>query len=128
MMFPDYGVNVVQNCVVTSNKMIQEKPDLVKRLVAGVVESYTYAYADSHVDEAVALTHKLFPAIDEKLIRKQVVFLPNVFGDSVKKGKPIGWVEPDVWVNTLALLHEYAGVQNTNPSTYFTNDFIPASP
>lgn len=126
IMFPDYGVNVVQNCVVTSNKMIQEKPDLVKRVVAGVVESYTYG--ESHVDEAVALSHKLFPAIDENLTRKQLAFLPTVFGDSVKQGKPIGWVEPGVWVNTLALLHEYAGIQNTNPSDYYTNDFVPSSP
>jgi NitT/TauT family transport system substrate-binding protein len=126
MMFPDYGVNVVQNCVVTSNKMIQDKPDLVKQVVAGVVESYTYG--ESHVDEAVALSHKLFPVIDENLTRKQLAFLPNVFGDSVKHGKPVGWVEPAVWVNTLALLHEYAGIQNTNPSDYYTNDFIPSSP
>jgi NitT/TauT family transport system substrate-binding protein len=125
MMFPDYGVSVVQNCVVTSNNMIQEKPDLVKRVVAGAVESYTYG--ESHVDEAVALSHKLFPVIDEKLTRKQLAFLPTVFGDSVKKGKPIGWVEPEVWVKTLALLHEYAGIQNTNRSDYYTNDFVPTT-
>jgi len=126
IMFADYGVNVVQNCLVTGNKMIQDNPDLVKRVVAGFVESYTYG--QSHVDEAVTLAHKMFPDIDEKLTRKQLEFLPSVFGDSVKKGKPIGWVEPEVWVKTLALLHEYAGVQNTNPSDYFTNDFIPTAP
>jgi hypothetical protein len=51
-----------------------------------------------------------------------------VFGDSVKQGKPIGWVDPQVWVKTLAILREYAGVQNTDPSAYFTNEFIPGSP
>jgi ABC-type nitrate/sulfonate/bicarbonate transport system substrate-binding protein len=126
MMFSDFGVNVVQNCLVTSNKMIQEKPDLVKRVVAGFIESY--AYGETHVDEAVTLAHKLFPTIDEKLTRKQLAFLPSVFGDSVKKGKPIGWVDPQVWVQTLSLLHQYAGIANTDPSRYYTNDFIPASP
>jgi NitT/TauT family transport system substrate-binding protein len=126
MLFADYGVNLVQNCVVTSHKMINEQPDLVKRVVAAAVKSFTYA--QTHVDEAVSVSHKLFPTTDAKLIRRQVEFLPSVFGDSVKQGKPIGWVDPQVWVKTLAILREYAGVQNTDPSAYFTNEFIPGSP
>ena len=123
MMFKDYGMNVVQMCLVTSQKMIQEKPDLVRRMTAAYVKSYTYGV--QNVDEAIALGSKMFPAVDAKLTKRQLEFLPSVFSDSVKSGKPIGYVEPKVWADTLAILHEYADIQNTDPNLYFTNDFLP---
>jgi NitT/TauT family transport system substrate-binding protein len=123
MMFKDYGMNVVQMCLVTSQKMIDQRPDLVKRVTAAYVKSYTYGL--QHVDEAIANGKKLFPGVDDKLARRQLEFLPSVLGDSVKEGKPIGYVEPSVWADTLAILHEYSGIQNTDPNLYYTNKFLP---
>jgi NitT/TauT family transport system substrate-binding protein len=123
MMFKDYGMNVVQMCLVTSQKMIDQKPDLVRRMTASYVKSYTYGL--QHIDEAIANGKSLFPAVDDKLAKRQLEFLPSVLGDGVKEGKPIGYVEPKVWADTLAILHEYAGVQDTNPDHYFTNAFLP---
>jgi NitT/TauT family transport system substrate-binding protein len=105
--------------------MIKDKPDVVKRFVAAVVKSFTYA--NDHLDDAVAAGKKRFPEYDEVLARKQAAFQPTQFGDSVKQGKPIGWIADPVWKGTLATLHDYMGLQNTDTAHYYTNAFIPAS-
>ena len=123
MFFKDYGVNVVALGFVTNLNMIKSKPDLVRRFVAATIKSYNYAQA--HVDEAVNVGKKYFPEYDEKLTRRVLEFLPTTFGDSVKAGKPIGWCEPSVWAQSLAIMHDYMGIQHTDPSFYYTNEFIP---
>jgi NitT/TauT family transport system substrate-binding protein len=123
--FSDYGIVLVDYGFATSLKMIKEKPDLVKRFTAAVVKSFTYA--NDHIDEAVLAGKKKFPEFDERLARKQVAFQTTLFGDSVKQGKPIGWIDDAVWKGTLTTLHDYMGLQNTDTSTYYTNDFIPSS-
>ena len=40
------------------------------------------------------------------------------------RGKPIGWVSTETWQNSLNVLSKYSGLKNTDPSAYFTNDFI----
>ena len=43
---------------------------------------------------------------------------------AVKAGKPIGWIEAATWQNSLNVLKQYSGLRNTDPSAYYTNDFI----
>jgi NitT/TauT family transport system substrate-binding protein len=124
MFFKDYGVNLIALAFVTNSNMIKTKPDLVRRFVAATVKSYTYA--QTHIDEAVTVGKKYFPEYDEKLTRRVLEFLPTTFGDSVKAGKPIGWCEPAVWAQSLAIMRDYMGIQHTDPSFYYTNEFIPA--
>lgn len=123
LLFADSGVNIVDYGVVTSQELIDQDPDLVRRFLAATVQSWSYAV--DNVDEAVAAGQELFPEFDEELARRQVESLPDWFGDSVDDGRPIGWVEEEVWATTLDILNEFMGVENTNPSDYFTNDFLP---
>jgi NitT/TauT family transport system substrate-binding protein len=123
--FADYGIVLVDYGFATSLNMIKEKPDVVTRFIAAVVKSFTYA--TDHIDEAVQAGKKKFPEFDEALARKQVTFQTTLYGDSVKQGKPIGWIDDAVWKGTLTILHDYVGLQNTDTSKYYTNNFIPTS-
>ena len=123
ILFADNGVTLVDYGFATSPAMIAKNPDLVKRFVAAVVKSFDYAR--DHVDEAVAAGQKRFPEFDQKLATKQVAYQPELFGDAVKNGKPIGWIDEATWQGALATLHDYMGLKNTDPSLYYTNEFIP---
>ena len=125
LLFADYGVNILDYGVATSLNMMKNKPDLVKRFVAATVKSF--AYASDHVDEAVQVGKARFPEFDTKLATRQLEFQKTLYGDSVKAGKPIGWIETDVWQKSLNILKQYSGLKNTDPAAYFTNEFIPAS-
>ena len=50
----DYGVNFYADTLFTTEKIIKENPDLVKRFVKATLEGWEYAY--SHPDEAVNYT------------------------------------------------------------------------
>jgi len=50
----DYGINFYADTLFTTEKMIKENPDLVKRFVKATLEGWEYAY--SHSDEAVDYT------------------------------------------------------------------------
>jgi NitT/TauT family transport system substrate-binding protein len=120
--FTKSGITLVDYGFVTSTSLAKKNPDLVRRFVAAASESF--AYAKTHVDEAVAAGKKKFPEFSAKLARKQVAFQSTLFGSSVAKGKPIGWIDRSVWVKSLAVLKKYMGVKNTNPSKYYTNQFL----
>jgi NitT/TauT family transport system substrate-binding protein len=124
LLFADYGVNILDYGVATSLNMMKNKPDLVKRFVAAAAKSF--AYASDHVDEAVAVGKARFPEFDTKLATRQLEFQKTLYGDSVKAGKPIGWIETDVWQKSLNVLKQYSGLKNTDPAAYFTNDFFTA--
>jgi NitT/TauT family transport system substrate-binding protein len=123
LLFADSGVNILDYGVATNAKMIKEKPELVKRFVAAAVKSFTHA--SSHIDESVAIGKTRFPEYDVKLAAKQLKFQTTLYGDSVKAGKPIGWIEAGTWRKSLEILQKYLGLKNTDPSAYYTNEFIP---
>jgi NitT/TauT family transport system substrate-binding protein len=102
--------------------MMNRKPDLVKRFVAAAVKSFTYG--SEQIDEAVRVGKARFPEFDTKLAAKQLAFQKTLYGDSVKVEKPIGWIEAATWQNSLNVLKQYSGLKNTDPSAYYTNDFI----
>jgi len=123
--FADYGVVLIDYGFATNLDMIKNKPDVVRRFVAAIVKSFTYS--GEHVDEAVAAGKKRFPEYSEALAQKQAAYQPTLYGDSVKQGKPVGWIDDGVWVGTLTILHDYMGLKNTDASRYYTNEFIPSS-
>ena len=122
LLFADYGVNILDYGIATSVNMMNRKPDLVKRFVAAAVKSF--AYGSEQIDEAVRVGKARFPEFDTKLAAKQLAFQKTLYGDSIKAGKPIGWIEAGTWQNSLNVLKQYSGLKNTDPSAYYTNDFI----
>lgn len=125
LAYADAGVRIVDYGFVTSTAMIKDKPDLVRRFVAGALKSIKYA--SEHIDETVAFGKKKFPEYNEALLKKESSFQSSLFGDSVKAGKPIGWVDDAAWKETLAILKGSVGLSDTDTSRYYTNDFIPAA-
>jgi hypothetical protein len=40
-------------------------------------------------------------------------------------GEKLGENDPAAWKTTLSFLHTYEGVNNMNPATYYTNEYLP---
>jgi NitT/TauT family transport system substrate-binding protein len=122
LLFADYGVNILDYGIATSTSLMSRKPDLVRRFTTAAIKSFTYGSAN--VEEAVQVGKSRFPEYDTKLAARQLEFQKTLYGDSAKEGKPIGWVSTETWQNSLNVLSKYSGLKNTDPSAYFTNDFI----
>ena len=122
LLFADYGVNILDYGIATSVNLINRKPDLVRRFTAAAVKSFTYGSAN--VEEAVQIGKARFPEFDTKLAARQLEFQKSLYGELVKEGKPIGWIANETWQKSLNVLNKYSGLKNTDPSAYYTNDFI----
>ena len=54
---PDYGVDLYADTLFTTEKMLKEQPELVKKFVAATVQGWTDAVADP--EEAAQITRQI---------------------------------------------------------------------
>jgi NitT/TauT family transport system substrate-binding protein len=123
LLYADYGLPGLNYGVFTSKKMIQERPDTVRRFVAGIFEGWEYASANT--DESIAILSKYVPLLDRTVARKQFLNMQQLLRTKNTEGKPLGWQSDDDWIQTLDGLEQYAGMKGRLPiQEYFTNYFI----
>jgi NitT/TauT family transport system substrate-binding protein len=124
ILFADYGLPGLNYGVFTSRKLIQERPDTVKRFLAAVLEGWRDALANT--DEAIGILTKRVPLLDAKVARQQFVNMQRLLRTKNTEGKPLGWQSADDWKETLDGLEQHGGMKGRLPvEEYFTNEFLP---
>jgi NitT/TauT family transport system substrate-binding protein len=122
--YADYGVVTLSNGLITSTDMITNKPQVVR----GFVKAVQMGFDDCQKDPAAAIGRLVdrFPQTvnkDQATIALQEV-MSNLHTDRTK-GKPVGFMDPQDWADTLKTLQQYAGFTDPQAAeTYFTNDFV----
>ena len=87
----DYGVNFYADTLFTTEKIIKENPDLVKRFVKATLEGWEYAY--SHPDEAVNYTLMY----SDQLTREHETAMMQASLELLRPDdKPIGTIDREV--------------------------------
>jgi len=115
------AVQMVGNGLVTNEKTVQEKPELVRAMTMATLNAIQYTI--DHPDEAYEISKAYVPnlAAADQVVQKQVL-LNSI--ELWKSGKP-GFSEPKAWENmrtvmkTMGLLTSAVDV-----SACFTNEFI----
>ena len=121
MHMEDYGVpDYYELVLITSEKMLQEKPDLVQRFVRALVRGYEDAAADPNaaIDILLAGTQE---EVDEAIERPGVQVLAPLWKTDV----PVGWQTSERWTQFADWL--YANKQVSEPidaNKAFTNKFV----
>ena len=119
----DHGLRVNGASIITSLQVLQSKPDLVKKLLAGVDKGYRAALADPKSAADAMAKYMKVPEDPDVLLRQVQATMAST---NTPSGNPIGWQSADVWASNLALLKETGAVeQPKSPENYFTNDFLP---
>ncbi|MGP0089454.1 MAG: ABC transporter substrate-binding protein [Xanthobacteraceae bacterium] len=117
----DYGVNLYADTLFTTERMLKEKPDVVKKFVAATIHGWTDAMADA---EAAARTTVKF---GNKLDYAHELAMMRASVPLIKAGKDaIGVSQPSEWEALQAMLVD-AGFQKTKVdiSKAFTNAELP---
>lgn len=126
LWYADYGLNLLANGVIVSQKVLQEQPDMVRKFLAATARGYAAARANP--DEAVAALKKRFPQsqVPNEIIRKQLVLSLELLQTRRTEGRPWGWMAREDWEATQDLLHQYAGLERKVPvTTFYTNEYLP---
>ena len=102
LIFPeDYGVHLYGYTLFTTDRLIQENPDLVERFLRATLRGWQWAVENP--EEAGPLALKYDPALDaahQVAIMTASIPLVNTGEDH------IGWMKPEVWAGMEQTLRE----------------------
>ncbi len=122
----DAGVKIQGITLVTANKMIKEKPALVKAFIAASAEAWKYALANQ--EEAAAIGVKYFPEAKQESLLAGLKLDAEYLTTPNTQGKPFGWMSEDDWKQTVEIMSKFADLEKPGPvNLYYTNEFVPAS-
>lgn len=116
----DYGVNFYGDTLFTTEKMIRENPDLVRRFVRATLKGWEYAY--SHPDEAVNYTLMY----SDRLNREHETAMMRASLELLKPDdKPIGTIDRQVLEEMHDLLITNNILENPlNLDNLYTTQFL----
>lgn len=124
----DNGVRTYANPIFTTEKMIQERPDVLRRFMQATMEGL--AYAIEHPDEAVEATLAVAPDLDGTLEAKTLEASIPLFTSPLTQEQGLGYMDVGVWQQTMDLL--VATAQMPQPledvNSVFTNEFLGDTP
>jgi NitT/TauT family transport system substrate-binding protein len=102
LIYPDdYGIHFYGDVLITSDQLIEENPELVRRFTRATLKGWTYAVENP--DSIGAIVKKYKVDADEAVENtKMTASLPLVnTGEDF-----IGWIKPQVWENMAITLRE----------------------
>lgn len=115
--YADVGANTLGLVVQAHKDTVEKNPKLVQAFIRATQKSI--AYAESHPDDAIAALVKIKPDLDKVLAAKQLQAGLTLVRAAGGAGKPIGWMDPADWDNTLRLAMEYQDVKTDLKATAF---------
>jgi NitT/TauT family transport system substrate-binding protein len=127
MRFSDYGLSLMSNGIIASDRIISENPDLVRRFAAATVEAIKATV--SNPEHGVDVFMKFAPAagFSRKVVTEQWDEAAKLLHTPRTKDKPVGIMDEKDWQDTIDLLVENVNLPKdvVTPDKVFTNAFLP---
>lgn len=109
----DYGWKAYGSGMLTSDAMIKNKPDVVRRFTKGYTEAFEYVIA--HPDEAAEITAQMAPGYAKKkdvLLGQLKADIASTFTSPATKAHTLGWMTDTQWKQTIETLHSQGVLKN----------------
>ncbi len=111
--------------IVVSNKLLRERPDVVRRFVNATTEAFAAALMDRDGAVNALIAYRPLLRGDAEVIKETLDISTQFLEGPSTAGKPFGYQAPEDWGKAINLLQTYAGMSKTiEPSQIFTNEFI----
>ena len=96
------GIQFVANSVVTTTKMLQERPETVKRFMQALIQGWTEALDPENKEQAIKIILKYDPETPEAIVRQQlpatrILMLPSA-------GFQFGKIDVAAWKETEKIM------------------------
>jgi NitT/TauT family transport system substrate-binding protein len=124
--FPQYGVKHYGNVIIASEKLIKEKPEVVKAFLRAFTKGVKDVVADP--DAAVKFVKSRDPIIDEKLeLRRLKLSLEGSVVTADAKAEGFGEIrEPRLALMASQVNDAFALKERLDPARIFDSSFLPA--
>jgi NitT/TauT family transport system substrate-binding protein len=124
--FSEYDLNVLAHGIVTNEKMLEEQPEVVQAFVTASLRGFEEAFAAR--DEAIDIIVEAEPATNREHQRKVIDVVAEGVHTPASEGRPLGWMAPEDWEATVALMEEYLGLDTSKlpegVEGLYTNEFV----
>jgi len=123
----DHGLDMLGLGIVASNDTLSQKPDVVRKFLAAYAKGYTEAAAHPKEAAQAMLDHFRNAAGGSlETIEEQWRLSQGLQHTASTEGKPLLWMSPESWSNTLDINGKYSGVKTDKPmGEFYTNDLLP---
>ena len=127
MRFSDYGLSLMSNGIVASDKLIAENPDLVGRFAAATVEAIGAAVANPQHGVDDFMQYAPNAGFSRNVVTAQWNEAIRLLHTPRTKDKPYGVMDDKDWRDTIDLLTEYVNLPKgaVTPDMVFTNAYLP---
>jgi len=98
----DNGIHFVGNSIITSQKIVAQKPDLICKFRNAILKGWTAALDSKNLVQSVEIIHSFDEATDPKLIEKQVISSRTLMKAS--DNLPLGTINTSDWKQTERFL------------------------
>lgn len=124
MRFSDFGVGLYGHCILTTPEFAAKNPDVVKKVIKGVVEALKVAIADPAV--SIAAIKKREPLVDEKVERGrlELVIKNAIMTDRVRRDG-LSAVDPDRMKQTIEMVAKTFNIPTPDPASIYRPDYLP---
>lgn len=121
--YAKFNLDIYGSGLVTTDKMIAERPDVVRRFVKGTYQGYAYAF--DHPDEAVDILLKVFPVTDRRVVLQQLLETKELITGPDTAAHGFGWMREDKMKRTLDFIAEaYSLHQPVQVGDIYTDAFL----
>ena len=116
----DY-IDLVANGLITNETLIQENPDLVRRMVRGSLRGLEYTLG--HPDEAFEIARQFVPEItDETAPTQRAVLEASI---ALWQSDRLGFSDPQAWADSVAFMQATGLIEApVEVETLYTNRFV----
>jgi len=123
LLWADYGFQAYSNCIITTDKMIEENPDLIKRFLKASLRGWEWTLRNP--EEAIKIMAEYHPLNIEDYLANLRLVMDFFRSDDYEKNG-LGHIDPEAMAATVGLVDKYMGVDVTfSVDEMYTNDFLP---
>lgn len=117
----DERLNFYTPVMITNEKLINEKPETVRKFLAATEKGYEEAIA--YPEESAKILHKYAPDYSLEMLVDSQTYLADKYKEGAEQW---GIMQSSVWDNYTDFLVEYGVIQQAIPAeTCYTNAFLP---
>ena len=114
-----FGLDIYGNGLVTSERLIDENPDVVEKFVRATYEGYAFVLENPEEATRIVLEH--YPILDPEVTRQQIDELSGLITGT----ETLGWLEEDKIARTLKLVSEAYEIEaSLSPLELYTTEFL----
>jgi NitT/TauT family transport system substrate-binding protein len=124
ILYADNGANTMGLAIHATRETLSRNPDLVRRFIRATQRSFEAG--EREPEAAIAAGIRVKADMDRALSLAQLRAGLQLVRSARGAQRPIGWMAPEDWAETLSLMKEYQELRTElNADAFFTNGLLP---